>query len=77
MSNVTLSIEKSLLKRARIIALKNDTTVNAMIRDFLEREVSKYESPADSTVDALEKLFAKTQVSLGKITWSRDELHER
>lgn len=77
MSNVTLSIDKTLLKRARIIALKNDTTVNAMIRDFLEREVSKYESPVDGTVDALEKLFAKTQTPIGKITWSRDELHER
>lgn len=77
MSNLTLSISKTLLKRARIVALQNDTTVNAMVRDFLEREVTKYEKPADKSIDALEKLFAKTQVPIKKIGWSRDELHER
>jgi hypothetical protein len=77
MSNLTLSIDKTLLKRARIMALKHDTTVNAMIRDYLEREVSKYEKSADCSIEALEKLFAKTEVPIGKITWTRDELHER
>lgn len=77
MANVTLSIDKNLLKRARIVALKHDTTVNAMIRDFLEKEVSKHEKSSNTTIEALEKLFAKTQVSVGKITWTREELHER
>ena len=77
MANVTLSIDKNLLKRARIVALKHDTTVNAMIRNFLEKEVSKHEKSSNTTIEALEKLFSKTQVSVGKITWTREELHER
>lgn len=77
MANLTLSIDKNLLKRARLLALEHDTTVNAMIRDFLEREVSKYNKSAESSIEVLEKLFSETQVPLGKITWTRDELHER
>lgn len=77
MSNLTLSLDKNLLKRARLLALKHDTTVNAMVRDYLEREVSKHEKAADSSIEVLEELFAKTQVPLGGITWNRDDLHER
>ncbi|MFP4562726.1 MAG: DUF6364 family protein [Spirochaetia bacterium] len=77
MSNLTLSLDKNLLKRARLLALKHDTTVNAMVRDYLEREVSKHEKAAESSIEVLEELFEKTQVPLGGITWTRDELHER
>ena len=77
MANLTLSIDKNLLKSARLLALKHDTTVNAMVRDYLEREVSKYEKAAESSIEVLEELFKKTQVPLGGITWTRDELHER
>ena len=77
MANLTLSLDKNLLKRARLLAQKHGTTVNAMVRGYLEREVSKYEKAAESSIEVLEELFKKTQVPLGGITWTRDELHER
>ncbi len=36
MANLTLSIDDELLKRARIRALEADTSVNALVRAYLE-----------------------------------------
>lgn len=36
MSNLTLSIDDDLLKKARLYAVAHDTSVNAMVREFLK-----------------------------------------
>lgn len=36
MTNVTISIDEQTLQRARIRALKQGTSVNALLRDYLE-----------------------------------------
>lgn len=77
MANVKLSIDEELLKQARILAIQHNTTVNAMIRDYLEQEVSKHEKTVEETIKTLDKLFAQTQTSIGEITWNREEIHER
>lgn len=35
MKNLTLSVDEKVLKRARQVALNRDSTVNAMVREFL------------------------------------------
>jgi plasmid stability protein len=35
MKNITLSIDEDVLRAARIYAAEHDTTVNALVRDFL------------------------------------------
>lgn len=44
--NITLAIEDDLLDRARVIAAIRRTSVNAMVRDFLAREVKRESSVA-------------------------------
>ena len=39
MANLTLAIDESLLQRAREAALRDNTSVNALVRDFLGRYV--------------------------------------
>ena len=39
MTNVTLSIDENLLRKARILALERGTSVNAMVREFIEKMV--------------------------------------
>ena len=77
MSNLTLAIDKQLLKKARHLALERDTTVNAMVRNFLEKEISQSESMMEVLAQSLEDHFKKNSISLGSITWTREELHER
>lgn len=39
--NITLAIDEDLLDRARVLAAMRRTSVNAMVREFLDREVRK------------------------------------
>ena len=37
MTNLTLSVDETLLRKARILALARGTSVNAMVREFIEK----------------------------------------
>ena len=39
--NLTLSIDDALLKKARLAALERDTTVNALVRSYLQSLVEQ------------------------------------
>ena len=73
--NLTITVDDELLKRARIRALEENTSVNAVLRKFLE-------SYADTTrqrraVDRLLQLSRTARTKRGAARWNRDELHER
>jgi plasmid stability protein len=77
MANLTLSIDGELLKRARVRALEQDTSVNSLVRDYLQAFVIG--GPQRSGMDDF-LAWAKT-VHAGSgpegRTWTRDELYER
>jgi metal-responsive CopG/Arc/MetJ family transcriptional regulator len=76
MKNVTIALDESLLREARRIAADRSTTLNAMIREFLE-ELARRESQAMKARSRIIELCRKTQAEIGPRTWTRDELHER
>ncbi len=41
MANLTLSIDDDLLKQSRLYAVQHDTSVNALVREYLEGLLSK------------------------------------
>lgn len=77
MANLTLSLDDDLLKRARIRALERDTSVNALVRNYLEDFVA-----ASSRPSAVAGFLALTE-SLhagsgpGGRRWTREQLYER
>ncbi|MGK2940016.1 MAG: DUF6364 family protein [Solirubrobacteraceae bacterium] len=77
MANLTLSIDDDLLRRARIRALERDTSVNSVVREFLEEYAGK--SPAEEGMRQFLELAARSQASSGPggRTWTRDELYDR
>jgi Family of unknown function (DUF6364) len=77
MANLTLSIDEAVLKRARIRALEQDTSVNALIRDYLERLVAR--EPSQSGMAPFLALARSIHAGSGPAgrTWTREELHER
>lgn len=77
MTNLTLSIDDELLKRARIRALERDTSVNALVRDYLEDLVARDTSPPG--MQPFLTLTASIHAGSGGHgrTWTREELHER
>jgi hypothetical protein len=74
--NLTITVDDEVLKRARIRALEQDTSVNAVLRDYLE---SYAEGPGRrrEAVGRLVRLSKTTRARRGAAIWTRDELHER
>lgn len=77
MTNLTLSIDGELLKRARMRALERDSSVNALVREFLEKLAGQ--STANDGIRAFLELAKRSDSGSGPggRTWTRDELHER
>ncbi|MEZ5355730.1 MAG: DUF6364 family protein [Bryobacteraceae bacterium] len=72
MANLTLAIEEELLKKARKLAIDRDTTVNRMVRDFLEAQVTQ----ASRLSQARERLL-RCRLPGKNVTWTREDLYER
>ena len=73
--NLTITVDDELLKRARIRALEENTSVNAVLPKCLE-------SYADTTrqrraVDHLLQLSRTARAKRGRARWTRDDLYER
>lgn len=76
MANLTISVEEDLLKKARLRAIEQGTSVNAEIRRFLEQyagTAGMREEIARHIIDLAEASTARR----GARSWMRDELHER
>jgi len=77
--NITLSLDDKVVKEARKIAVERDTTLTALVRDYLENLV------AQNTIsgrkrrerETLERSFREIQFRIGKRTWRREDLHAR
>jgi hypothetical protein len=76
--NVTLSLPKSLLRKAKMIALKQEKSLSQFMKESLEekiREASGYKAAKERQLKLLkEGLDLRTK---GKISVSRDEIHDR
>lgn len=72
--NVTLSIDDQILVRARSLAQRRGTSLNQMIRDYLETLTASDPSQA---VSELERLWGKEEGDSGGWTWDREEAHDR
>lgn len=57
MKNITLKIDDDTYRKARLKAAQDGTSVSAMVRDFLTKEVSIAEDAEAKRIRALEKLF--------------------
>jgi len=76
--NITLSLPKELIKKAKIVAIKKDTSLSNLMRQVLEEVVEKEEGYESAMKRHLEILEEGVDFRLkGKIPWTREELHER
>jgi Family of unknown function (DUF6364) len=74
--NLTLAIDEGLLDRARVIAAIKRTSVNELVRAYLERLVEQ-EKGKDEAREALLKLAEESTADMGDWKWNRDELYDR
>ena len=75
MANLTIAIDDALLQRAREAAVRENTSVNALVRDFLNR----YVDARSQRLQALERFeaVAAASGSRSQEPWKRESLHQR
>lgn len=76
--NVTLSIPKDVLRKAKIIAIQKNTSLSGLLTQTLVQLVADnvgYEQARQRNLSTLESGFDLG--TKGQINWKRDELHER
>jgi len=73
--NVTLSIDEKLLARARALAHERGTSVNQLVRDYLER-LTGTSGPA-GVMEQLERLWSEQPGRSGGWKWNREEVYDR
>ena len=75
MSNLTITIDEETLKKARIRALTEGTSVNEVLHSFLESYAGVKAEQAAALREIIETARLSKSRSLGK-RWIRDELYE-
>ncbi len=76
-ANLTLTIDTELLKQARIRALERDTSVNAMVREYLEGIAGQ--GKEQDAIGVFLELAEHSDAGSGPEgrTWRRDDVYER
>jgi plasmid stability protein len=76
-TNLTLTIDEQVLRRARIRAMQHGTSVNALVRDYITRLAGESEA-ADGVAEFLGIVSGSGASSgQGGRRWTREELHDR
>lgn len=76
MANLTIAIEGDTLKRARIRALEEGTSVNAVVRDYLA-EYAGMKAQKEKAINDLLRLSQRAKSRRGNRRWTREDLHQR
>jgi len=76
MANLTIVVDDTVLRRARVKAAQLGTSVNSVLRE----QHASWLGGADKRSRAVESLIERSgraRSGRGGRTWTRDELHER
>lgn len=73
--NLTLTVDEEILRRARIRAMQQGTSVNALVRDYITRLAG--DSAAAEGVAEFLKIGRAAHAESGGRAWTRDDLHDR
>ncbi len=74
--NLTLSLEKELIKKVKVLAAQKETSITGLLSEYLEKLVTQEEAYLAAKKKALELLDKGYSLS-GKRMNRRESLHER
>ena len=74
MKNITLALDKRTLDAGREYARRHDTTLNALVRDLLERAVV---TDREAAVVEMFRLMDQYPGHSGGRRWTREDLYAR
>jgi predicted transcriptional regulator len=75
--NLTIKIDKALLRKIRILAAEKDTSISALVADAIEQQSTE----SGHYEESMKRAIALMDKGLGNSIWergyTRDDLHER
>jgi predicted transcriptional regulator len=74
--NITLSLDKEVIRKSKILAARKETSVSRLLADSIERAVEDadfYEAAKRNGLHAMKKAFHLG----GARRWKREELYDR
>lgn len=75
MTKITLRIDETLLRKARIMAKENGTSVNAMIREFIEKTANDA-APERISAERFKQLIEQGRFASTGERLTRDEMYD-
>ncbi len=76
--NVTLALPKKLLRKVKLLAVERNTSISGLLTEYIRQLVERDDAYEQAQRQAMEDLKHPLNLGTqGKITWTRDELHER
>ena len=73
--NITLNIDEEILKKVRKIAIDRDTTLTALVRDYLTWLAQGDAPDRQRHIALLDDSFQRISRDMGPRNWSRDDIH--
>lgn len=75
--NITLSLPKALLQQAKIIAIKENTSLSQLLKDAISEIVAKSDRYALARTQHLAWMENGADLGSTETAWTRESLHER
>ena len=75
MSNITLSVDEEVIKKVRKIAVDKNTTLTAMVREFLQSVADSDAAEKKQAIKKLQQSFQGLSREMGTRPWTRDDLY--
>ena len=75
--NITLNIDEDIVEKVRKIAIDKDTTLTAMVREYLSWVATSGTTEREAHLVRLEDSFRRVSRDMGTRKWNREDLHAR
>ncbi len=77
MSNITLSVDDEIISKVRKMAIDKNTTLTAMVRNYLTTVASQDGQQKRMAADTLRRSFQMLKRDMGRRTWTREAIYDR
>ena len=74
---ITVNIDEEIVRKVRKIAIDKDTTLTAMVRDYLTSVAGRDAAARKADAAKLMETLEKVSRDMGPRTWTREDLYDR
>ncbi len=77
MTNITMTLDDEVIKKVKKIAIEQNITLTGLVRNYLIGNAKREDQRVEEIIFQLSEIMNSSNIEVGEITWTRDDLHER